>query len=764
MVAPGASVTVLHVDDDEAFATLTKDSLERIREDFEVRTATSTAEGLSVLADAEVDCVVSDYEMAPTDGLAFLREVREDHPDLPFVLFTGKGSEEVASEAISAGVTDYIHKEAGLDQYTVLANRIENAVSRYRAERTADTERDRVEALFDNMEEAIAYTEFDGETPIVQAVNPAFEDVFGYDEAAVVGEPIDDVIVPETAADEAAEINERVHRGERVEYRVTRETADGPAEFVHRSVPIQPEEDVDRAFGIYRPIDEGEDRERARALAEEREKYQTLVENSNDGIVVVQGSELVTVNREFATLVHAESPADVEGEDYIDFVAPEYRPTIQERYEARLAGEEPPPRYDIEILTLGGERVPVELNMSVINYDGDPADMAVVRDIRDRKQRERALSELHQAATSLEAAEDREGVYQTLVDAAEEILDFALVAVDVVEDGALVQRAWTLDRSGEGYYTETPLEEDTLATRAYRRNETIVADDLGALDITPADPEYRSALTVPIGDVGTFQTVSRDVGGFDETDRELAELLVGHAHAALQRLENAESLREQRARLQRENERLDAFASIVSHDLRNPLNVATGRVDLASDDCESEHLETAAAALERMDDIVDGVLTWAREGQHVDEDEREPVALDRVANACWRTVETEAASIEVDTDRTVSADESRLQHVFENLFRNAIEYGSQGSESNGSVTIEVGDRPDGFYVADDGPGIPDDVRERVFDYGYSTPESSTGFGLAIVKDVVEAHGWTIRATEGAAGGARFEIGDVDSVD
>ena len=132
------STTVLHVDDDAAFADLVADALERVDETIEITTATSAADGLAALEAHSVDCIVSDYQMPEMDGLAFLSAVREDHPELPFILFTGQGSEQVASEAISAGVTEYLQKGGGTDQYTVLANRIDNAVARYRAERQAD--------------------------------------------------------------------------------------------------------------------------------------------------------------------------------------------------------------------------------------------------------------------------------------------------------------------------------------------------------------------------------------------------------------------------------------------------------------------------------------------------------------------------------------------------------------------------------------------------------------------------------------------------
>ncbi len=125
-------IRILRVDDDPEFADLTATVLER-EERFSVTTATSAAEALGMVGNRPPDCVVSDYDMPDRDGIAFLRSVRDDWLHLPFILFTGKGSETVASEAISAGVTDYLQKRSGVEQYELLANRITNAVSRRRA-------------------------------------------------------------------------------------------------------------------------------------------------------------------------------------------------------------------------------------------------------------------------------------------------------------------------------------------------------------------------------------------------------------------------------------------------------------------------------------------------------------------------------------------------------------------------------------------------------------------------------------------------------
>ncbi|PSQ44033.1 histidine kinase, partial [Halobacteriales archaeon SW_7_68_16] len=137
-----ARTQVLHVDDDPAFTELTVDMLERQEDQFTVETAHSASEGLELLAGGGFDCIVSDYDMPGRNGLEFLEVIREQFPDLPFILFTGKGSEEVASDAISAGITDYLQKGGGTERYELLANRIETAVRQYRAERELERQND----------------------------------------------------------------------------------------------------------------------------------------------------------------------------------------------------------------------------------------------------------------------------------------------------------------------------------------------------------------------------------------------------------------------------------------------------------------------------------------------------------------------------------------------------------------------------------------------------------------------------------------------
>ena len=541
---------MLHVDDDPNMTEVAARFLEREDPRLAVATESKPSTALDRLADETFDCVVSDYDMPRMDGLEFFEAVRGRHPDVPFVLFTGKGSEAVAGEAVSAGVTDYLQKESSTEQYRLLANRITNAVDQSRTEARLDEERRRFRVLFEQFTQPTVEVEYENEEPIVRRVNPAFEEVFGYPAEEVVGESLDEYIVPDDHETEAERINSRVQEGARLAAEpVTRRTADGT-----------------RAF---------------------------LLQNA----VYPNGS--------------------------------------------------------------GG--------------------FAIYMDITDRRERERLLEE--------------------------------------------------------------------------------------------------------------------------RTDR------------------------------------LDELVSVISHDLRNPLSVVAGHLEMARDGTDSHHVERALGAAERSQNIVGDLLTLAREEDRVTDPS--PVALHDIARDCWRDVTTGTAALAVEADGTVRADRSRLRQLLENLIRNAVEHSSTsppshaqedagsdnasepsvahapedtvehgstsppsqaredaaehgsgehlppgeaapadpptaGSAAAGAtaatddgVTITIGALEDGFYVADDGPGIPPEEREAVFESGYSTGESGTGLGLGIVGQVAREHGWTVDLGESADGGARFEftgVGVVDDLD
>ncbi|MFC4542048.1 histidine kinase N-terminal 7TM domain-containing protein [Halosolutus amylolyticus] len=221
--------------------------------------------------------------------------------------------------------------------------------------------------------------------------------------------------------------------------------------------------------------------------------------------------------------------------------------------------------------------------------------------------------------------------------------------------------------------------------------------------------------------------------------------------------------RERRAReLERTNHKLDEFASVVSHDLRNPLTVSRGYLDMLEEEYDPEYVEIIDESHDRMEQLIDDVLALARQGHGALDPG--PVSLASVARDAWATVETADATRSVVDDPTIEADRTALQQLLENLFRNAIEHGSSNG-SAGAVTVHVGRSEDGVYVADSGTGFDASVdRDRLFESGYSTGTEGTGLGLAIAAEIAEGHGWSIRATESESGGARFDLDGVTVLD
>ena len=232
--------------------------------------------------------------------------------------------------------------------------------------------------------------------------------------------------------------------------------------------------------------------------------------------------------------------------------------------------------------------------------------------------------------------------------------------------------------------------------------------------------------------------------GIDPEDTVLGRLLVFHDVTDRRRRERT---------LEAQNERLEEFASILSHDLRNPLNVAMAELEMARAAGANEHHEEIGRALDRMESMIGDVLALARQRETVPS--ADPVDLGAVLGDCWCSIETGDARLERETEQVIRADGGRLRQLLENLLANAVDHGGP------AVAVTVGDLDDGFYVADDGPGIPPDRREEVFERGYSTDRDGTGFGLAIVTAAVEAHDWEIEVTESDAGGARFEVTNVE---
>ena len=368
--------------------------------------------------------------------------------------------------------------------------------------------------------------------------------------------------------------------------------------------------------------------------------------------------------------------------------------------------------------------------------------------------------------------------------------------------------ARSLERRDDRFVVETVRDPDAAATlRSTGRFDCVVAaddfadgDGLGFLvDTAEGREPIPRLLVIDATRAADPSAVVAEALAADVTD--VVRIAEGDPASRLlaHRVANAIESRRTAAEADRQRERLDRFVSGVSHDLRSPLNVAQGRLQMARDDAESEHLDVAATAVDRTVELIADLLTLAKQGEKPRE--LESVGLRETVEECWATVATGDATLVVESDRRVLADPSRLKQLLENLIGNSVEHGRSrdgdavsrddensvsefSNHSTGSraepgdavahggddVTVTVGavtpmytttradtSLPTGFYVADDGPGIPEAERDRVFEVGYTTDAAGTGFGLNIVREVAAAHGWEVRVTESAAGGARFEV-------
>lgn len=208
------------------------------------------------------------------------------------------------------------------------------------------------------------------------------------------------------------------------------------------------------------------------------------------------------------------------------------------------------------------------------------------------------------------------------------------------------------------------------------------------------------------------------------------------------------------ATLDAQNERLDEFAGVLAHDLRNPLAAARGYTELVSEsvsDTEAEHLQTVLESLDRMDALITEMLSLARDGEDVGE--RESVGLGDLARSAWETIDPPNATLVVENDREISADRSRLRGLFENVFQNVKEHCGE------DVTVRVRGTDDGFSVSDDGPGLPPDIADSLF--GGDIEANRRGLGLLIIERVVSGHGWDGRVE--VDDGTRFVFSGVGRV-
>ncbi|MFD1571464.1 hybrid sensor histidine kinase/response regulator [Halorubrum laminariae] len=850
----GSPIEVLVVAGDADTADATATAIER--HGSRVTATTDPTEAFRALDRDSFDCVVSEYHLRDGHGIDLLESVRDRYADLPFVLFAEEESATVASEAVSAGVDEYVPKGGFSDPFDALVSRIDDAVSRARTERQLTAHLDRMTDAFCRIDgdwrlaylndRATELLDRDADDLLGRRIWECFPGLDGtaleaelrsvmetgepttfeyhadlldadleidlYPSATGLSAYFRDVTPRKAHERELEELSERLQlalegadvgvwdwdlRTDKVEYddrwaemlgyepsEITPDLAewkarvhpddidpvraaheahlDGDTEhyqFDHRlrskdgdwlwirdrGRVVKRDDDGEplRAVGIH--IDVTEEKERERAL----ERYRRLIDELPEGVCEYDAEgRFALVNGHIAS-VYGMSPKELtgrpsplvdriremsDGDPFAELVAGDRE---------RLSGT-----VELDLPDRPGTIVDFELQRLLIDGEFDGV-LGISRDVTDERRRQRRLERtsarlgaLYEGSPDMIDIHDEEG---QIVDA-----NRAMLSELGYDHEALTELAvWDLDEQMEP--SEAVDTWEGLETGETVRIETTFRRADGTS--LPVEVHVRR---IDVQEESRFLASSRDISERKAYER----------------------------RIERENERLDEFASIVSHDLRNPLNVLSGYLHLAMETGNDDYYERCERALDEMERLIEDVLTLARQGNAIDdvgtvdlrevvtsyaEDEFGPIDVPDRSNdgdaatddarsgedASTREPDAEAVTIDVavETDQTLFADAGRLKRLLGNLLRNAAEHG--GSR------VVVGDLPDGFYVEDDGPGIPEDRRDAVFESGYSTTGTGTGFGLAIVQSIAEAHGWDVTLSASESGGARFEFTGVD---
>lgn len=458
-----------------------------------------------------------------------------------------------------------------------------------------------------------------------------------------------------------------------------------------------------------------------------------VVEQTSTAHCVLQDETIAYANPAMERLFGAES-TDFEGARFLELVAPDDR----ERVADALAGVGDEP-VTVQFDAARAERRPtsVESEWTVSDRTSERALVGSFRDVTERVQRE---SELER---------DRE------------MLDSLL--------GNIPMSIYFKDRQSRHERVSTNMlcsHPDSFITSPEGKRHAHPEDIVGKTDFDLYDPALAESAVVedqeimeseePVFNEVTESTTSLGETIFTSTTKapryDEDGDVIGIVGVTMDVTDRLSYERE----LERQNDRLEEFTEVLAHDLRNPLSVAKAYVELLREEYDEPTLEKMDTSLDRMSTMITQLRTFVIEGRTVES--ADPVAVSTAAHDSWDSVETGGATIDVAATHTVRADSSRLQRLLENVYRNAIEHGGT------DVSVTIGDLADGFFVADDGPGIPEDQQGDVFERGVSTSEDGTGFGLAIVRNIADAHNWGVAVTDSETGGARFEFTDVVRVE
>ena len=762
MVQPGPSprpstIRVLHIDNEQSQLKFTKSFVNLSDSTIHMESISTPEAALRRLEEETFDCVVTDYKMSPMDGIELSRRIRESS-DIPLILYTGRGSEEVAEAAFTVGIDDYIRKEANPSHYQVLARRIRSAVDKKRAEDKVIQERDWAQKYLDAAAVMMVILDTEGS---VSLLNQKGCEILGVSQEDALGKNWFDSFLLSLNVEEVKGVFRELMEGniEPVRFYENPVVSSSGEERIIAWNNSLLHDDEGNITGI---LSSGSD------ITEQRrteEKFRALLEASRDAIFVLDHERYLYGNSKAAELLGLSDPSELIGRDAFEFVAPEDREKVREIAFRRQRGEVVPNRYEFNLVNLEGKRVPVEANVSLIEFDGKPASLSINRDITERKRMEDEakqyqirLEALHSHASRLALASTIEEVYEITLSTMAVALGFEYHSFHTLENGVLTTRG---TMGGPSLVPPTPIDGRGITTMAAREARTVLINDVREEPaFVKGYLESLSELAVPVISEGKALAVlnveSEKLGAYDTNDQRLMEILADHVASAMERIQSRRRLEELHERHSRELvDGVQRVSSMVRHDLRGPLQTIMNAAYVAETNPKktAEMMDIITKSVRHQSDIMEN---WKNQDLEETPNTTEEDLSQIISDALAASLIPSHIAVDVNVDpMKVSLDKVKMRRVMDNLIRNAIEAIGNG----GRLTISAREDEHGIVieVADTGIGIPESEMENLFKPFYTTKSSGIGLGLTYCRWTVEAHKGTIEVESKAGEGTKIMI-------
>jgi PAS domain S-box-containing protein len=715
-------IRVLHVDDDFSLLKVAKQCLE-MQGPFQVDTASSVDEALEKMKQERYDAVVSDYQMPGKDGLEFLIELRQSGNRVPFMIFTGKGREEVAIRALNLGADQYLHKTGDPETvYCELGYAIRRTVERRKAQAALETLGERYRRLFESAVEGVVVNGSDGK---ILSLNQAAANILGFSNPEeLVGRPAVELYAePESRARFLQELAEKGCAKDR---ELTWKKKDGTLIDILASVTVQ--RDIKGNFlrteGIIRDVTERKQAEKR--LKESEEKYRTLFNEAMDAIFVADAETgiLVDCNQAAMELV-GRTKSELIGKHQrilhpeIESKNKRFSNTFQQHTREKQGQV-----LETQVITKNGEIKEVAVKGNIVELKGRKVLQGIFRDISEQKKAER---------TTLENQQNFKALFEGNPEAAVHVgPDFCILDVNPRFEMLF------------GYKLDE-IKGRNINDVVVPRNKI---DEAQMLDCRAEQDKHVSQDTVRRKKDGSLVPVFVSAAPITVEGRFLGYVAV---------YKDISELKNTHKKLEIMNEKLRVTGGLTRHDVRNKLSTVTGNVYLLK-----KRFADNSDVLDKLGDMENAVQQTIRIFDLAKVYEMlgvEELSYIDVAKTLGEAVSLFSGSIDVKVlnechGLAVLAD-SLLRQLFYNLIDNSLKYGQK------VCTIRVYYEKAGqdrlmLIYEDDGVGIPIGDKSKLFKQGYSTG-GSTGYGLFMIKKMMEVYGWTIQETGMPDKGAQFTI-------